>query len=66
MSAENFVVDYGRDGELVEDLGKLFPYFDVVSSLALLVEPVEPVYLGGLVVSSQEKKNFGIFYFIGQ
>ena len=49
---ENFIIHHSANREDIEAEAKLFPYLDVVSSLALIVETVHPVDRLALVISS--------------
>jgi len=40
MHAENFLINNSSDREAVEAVSKCFPEFDVVSSLAFIVEAI--------------------------
>ena len=66
MHAEDFLVDDGGYGEAVKAICEGFPKFDVVTSLALVVETIYAVDGRALVVSSQNKKVFGILNLVRQ
>lgn len=66
MHAENFFINNGCDGETVEAISEGLPEFDVVSSLAFLVESVDSVDAGALVISSQEEEIFRVLDLIGE
>ena len=54
MDAENFVVDDGGEGQVVEDFGAVAPDVDrAVFAEALVVESVDLRDLAGLVVPSK-------------
>lgn len=53
MHAEYLFVNDGCNWKTVETVSEGLPKFDVVSSLALIVEPVNSVNTGTLMISSQ-------------
>jgi len=66
MHGEDLLIDDCCNWQAIEAIGKGLPQLDVVPSLALIVEPVNPVDGGTLVVSSQDEEILGIFYLVGQ
>ena len=56
MHAKDLLVDDGRDWQTVETVGKRLPQFDVVSSLALVIEAVDSVDGRTLVVASEKEE----------
>lgn len=66
MHAQDFLVNEGSNGEAVEAVSEGFPEFDVVSSLALVVEAVNTVDGGALVVSSEEEEVLRVLDLVGQ
>merc|ERR1719370_844779 len=52
MAAKDLLVNDGCDGETVETVSEGFPEFDIVTSLALIIEPIDPVDRSTFVVSS--------------
>jgi hypothetical protein len=66
MATKNFLVNDSRDWQTIETIGKRLPKFDVVSSFAFLVKPVNSIDRGTLVIAAEKKKIFGKFYFIGE
>jgi len=61
MAAEDLFVDDGGHGEAVEAVGEGFPQLDAVPPLALVVESVNSVDAGTLVVAAQEEEVFRVF-----
>lgn len=61
MHAEYLLVDQGGDGHRVEAVGKRLPQLDVVPALAFVVEPVDAVYGGALVVPPQDEEVLAVF-----
>lgn len=66
MHAENFLVNKSCNWKTVEHVGENFPEFDSVSSLALIVEPINAVDLGALVITSKQEEVLGILDFVAQ
>jgi hypothetical protein len=66
MQAKDLLVYDGGDGEAVEAISEGLPQFDVVATFALVVESVDTVDGGTLVVASQDEKVFRVFDFVGQ
>lgn len=60
MHGEDLLIDDGSNGEAVEAVGEGFPQLDVVPSLALVVEAVNAVDRGALVVAAQDEEVFGV------
>lgn len=56
MHREDLLVDDGSDGQAVEAVGECLPQLDVVSSLALVVEAVDTVDRGALVVTAEDEE----------
>ena len=61
MHGEDLLVDDSSDGQAVETVRKCFPQLDVVPTLALIVEAVDAIDAGTLVVSSQNEEVLWIF-----
>ena len=66
MAREYLFVDNCGYGEAVETVCEGFPQFDVESTLALIVKPIDSVDTGTFVVSAKEEEIFRVFYFVGQ
>lgn len=66
MHAEDLLVDDCGDGKAVEAIGESLPKLDVVSSLALIVEAVNSVNGGALVVSSKEEEVLRVLDLVGE
>lgn len=60
MHGEDLLVDDSGDGKAVEAIRKSLPQLDVVAALALVVETVDAVDGGALVVSSQDEEVLGV------
>ena len=65
VHAENLLVHKGRHGEAVEAVGEDFPQPHVEPPLALVIEPVDAVYGGALVVAPQEEEVLGVLDLVG-
>jgi hypothetical protein len=66
MHAENLFVNKGGNGQAVETVGEGLPDTDVVASLALVVESVDSVNGGALVVASQHEEVLGVLNLVCQ
>lgn len=66
MHGEDLLVDDGGDGQAVEAVGEGLPQLDVVSSLALIVETVDAVDRGALVVAAQDEEVLGVLDLVGE
>ena len=66
MHGEDLLVNDGGDGQAIEAICEGFPQLDVVPSLALIVEAVDAVDRGALVVTSQDEEVLRVFDLVGQ
>lgn len=66
MHGENLLVDDSGDRQAVEAIGKRLPKLDVVAALALVVEAVDAVDGGALVITSQNEKVLGVLDLVGK
>jgi len=66
MHAEDLVVYRGSNGETVEALSENFPEFYRIPSLALVVEAVDAVDGGALVVASEEEEVLRVLNFVSE
>lgn len=60
MHGEDLLINDGGNGETVEAVGESLPELDVVSALALIVETVDTIDRGTLVVSTQNEEVLGV------
>jgi hypothetical protein len=60
VHSEDLLVNDGGNGEAVKAVGESLPELDVVSALALIVETVDTVDRGTLVVSTQNEEVFRV------
>lgn len=61
MHCEDLLVDDCSNGQAVEAVRESLPEFDVVPSLALIVEAVDSVDGSALVVTAQNEEVFRVF-----
>lgn len=66
MHREDLLIDDCSNWQAVEAISERLPEFDVVPSLALVVEAVYPVDGCALVISAKDEEVFRIFYFISK
>jgi len=66
MHAQNLIIYQCGNGHTVENILELFPDADAVASLALVIEPINPVDLTAFVVASQQEKVLLIFDLVRQ
>ena len=66
MHAEDLLVNQGGDREAVEALCECFPQADVVPPLALVVETVDSIDGGALVVAAEKEEVLGVLDFVCQ
>ena len=56
MHAEDLVIYQGCNWHAVENILELFPDSNAVSSLAFVVETIDPVNLPALVIASEQEE----------
>ena len=66
MHGEDLLIDDSCDWETVEAVRKRLPQLDVVSSFAFIVEAVDSVDGGTLVVPTQDEEVFWVFDLVCQ
>jgi hypothetical protein len=66
MDAENALRDNSSDGQAVEAVAEHTPDLDGVPALAFIVEAVESVDVGALMVTTQQVELVGEFDFVGE
>ena len=66
MHSEDLLIDDGCNRQAVEAVRKSLPELDVVASLALIVETVDAVDGGTLVISAQDEEVLGILDLVCQ
>lgn len=60
VHGENLLVNDGSNGQAVEAVGEGLPQLDIVSSLALVIEAIDTVDGGALVVATQDEEVLGV------
>lgn len=66
MHGENLLVNDGGNWEAIEAIGEGLPQFDVVPSLAFIVEAIDTIDGGALVVATENEEILGIFDLVCQ
>lgn len=66
MHSENLLINNSGNGKAVETIGESFPQLNIVAALALIVETVDAVDGGTLVVTSQDEKVLRVLDFVGE
>ena len=66
MHSEDLLVNDCRDWETVEAIGECLPQLDIIPSLAFVVEAIDSVDRGTLVVSTQDEEVFRILDLVCQ
>ena len=61
MHREDLLVDDRCNGQAVEAVGERLPELDVVSSLALIIEPIDTVDGRAFVVATEDEEVFRVF-----
>lgn len=60
VHGEDLFVNNSSDRQAVEAIGECLPQLDIVPSLALIVETIDTVDRGALVVATEDEEVFGI------
>lgn len=66
VHGENLLVDDSSDRKAVEAVGECLPQLDVIATLALVVESINTVDGGTLVVTSKDEEVFGVLDLVGE
>lgn len=66
VHGENLLVDDSGNGKTVEAIGEGLPELDVVATLALVVEAVDAVDGGALVVAAEDEEVLGVLDLVGE
>ena len=66
VHGEDLLVNDGGNGQAVEAVGEGLPQLDVVAALALVVEAVDTVDRGALVVAAQDEEVLGELDLVGE
>ena len=66
MHGENLLVDDSSNWQAVEAVGEGLPQLDVVAALALIVEAVDAVDGGALVVATEDEEVLWVLDLVGE
>lgn len=66
VHGKDLLVNNGGNGETVEAVGKCLPELDVVATLALVVETIDTVDGGTLVVATEDEEVLGVLDLVGE
>ena len=66
VHAEDLLIDEGCNREAIEAVSEGLPELDVVSSLALIIEAIDSVDGGTLMVAPQEEEVLGVLDLVGE
>jgi len=66
MRTKDLLIHDGGTGETIETIGKGLPELDPKTALAFVIETVDAVDGGALVISSKDEEIFGVFDLIRQ
>jgi len=66
VAAEDLLVDNRHHRQTVETVRKGLPQLDCIAPLALIVEPIDPIDAGALVVAPQQEEVLRVLDLIGQ
>ena len=66
MHAENFLVDQSSNGQAIENVAENAPESDGVAAFAFVVEAVDAIDLGALMVTSQEEEVLWVLDLVAQ
>lgn len=66
VHGEDLLINDSRDRQTVEAVRKCLPQFDVITTLALVIETVDTVDGSALMVSTQDEEVLGVFDLVCQ
>ena len=66
MHTENLFIDKSSNRETVKTVSEYLPHFNAIPLLALVIESVDTVYRGTLMVPTQEKEVLFVFDLVGE
>jgi len=66
VHGEDFLVNDSGNRQAVEAVRKCLPQLDIVSPLALVVEPVDAVDRGAFMVATEDEEVLGVLDLVGQ
>jgi hypothetical protein len=65
VHGENLLVNDSGDGQAIEAVRKCLPKLDVVAALAFVIEAIDTVDRGALMVTSENEEVLGILDLVG-
>ena len=66
VHGKNLLVDDSGDGKAVEAVGKGLPQFDIVATLAFIIETIDAVDRGTLMVTSENEEILRVLNLVGK
>lgn len=66
MHTEDFLINEGGDRKAVEDIREDLPESDRIPAFAFVIEAVNAVDLGALVIAAQQEEIFRVLYLVAQ
>lgn len=66
VHTEDFLINEGGNREAVEDVREDLPESDRIPAFAFVVEAVNAVDLGALMIAAQQEEIFGVLYLVAQ
>lgn len=66
MHTDDFVINNSRTGEAVKSIAECLPQLDTETTTTLVIESVDPVDSGTLVVTSEDEKVFRVLDLISK
>jgi len=66
MHTNNLIINNSRTRQTIKSVTELFPNFNRKTTAALVVETVDAVYAGALVVAAEDEEVFWVLYFISE
>lgn len=66
MHAKNLLIYQGGYGETIETVSECLPELDIVPALAFIIETVDAVDGGTLMISSEQEKVLWVLNFVSQ
>lgn len=66
MHGENLLINDGGNRQTVEAISKSLPQLNVVATFALVVESIDTVDRGALVVATQNEEVLGVLDLVGE
>jgi hypothetical protein len=66
MHAKNLLINQSCNWQGIENITENFPKSDGVASLALIIESIDTIDLGTLVIASQQEKVLWVFNLVGE